>query len=159
MWFALLSLLTPVYAESPLDRYSTPAITSSAAVPADPFQWSVDAVRVAPGAHGMLVLKLTVPAGTHVFRDQLEVKITNMHGVRVGTPDLPPGFKFVDPDVGPRERYDLDVLINVPVDVPAAVHGLIAVDFEVRHQGCKDGLCWAPKISALTAYVNAEGAK
>ena len=123
----------------------------------DPFSWQVPATEVNAGGATTLMLRLVVPPGTHVYRDGIEVRVIDPGGLVVGAPDLPPGLKQADPgdptgDV--RELYDSDVLIAIPVSSPSANTGLFTVALDLRHQGCKPGLCYPPVQTAIGALVH-----
>ena len=76
-----------------------------AASQADPFQWTVQAPRLDPGASGEVRLTLHVPEGTVVYRDQLEVQVQQAHGLKAGEADFPPGLSKPDP-ANPQEREE-----------------------------------------------------
>lgn len=144
----------------PGDRYAgtlLPGSTAPAPVApgssVDPFSWEAAPVEVVAGAPGRVVLRLHVPAGTHIYKDGIEVLVADSAGIQVGPADVPPGLKKADPGDGGeiRELFDTDVLIEVPVT--GRTPGLYPVTFDVRHQGCKVGLCFPPKSTTLTALV------
>lgn len=153
MW-GVLALANPGdrYAGSLLPGSEAPAPVAPG-VAADPFSWEVAPIEVVAGASGRVVLRLRVPAGTHIYRDGIEVLVADAGGLQVGPADVPPGLKRADPGDGGeiRELYDTDVLIEVPVTGRAP--GLYSVTFDLRHQGCKIGLCFPPKSTPVTALV------
>lgn len=147
----LIALLSVARADpSVLDRYAEPKVPAAPASEEDPFRWEAEVPTLAAGQEGKIVLRLVVPAGMHVYRDQLEVVVRDAAGFTVGAADFPPGRKMADPATGSDERelYDLDVLVHLPVTAPAA-SGLSKLAVEVRHQGCRPGLCFPPKTATL----------
>ena len=147
----LVALLSVARADpGVLDRYTEAAVPSAPAAEEDPFRWEAEPGSVGAGESARLVLRLVVPPGTHVYRDQIEVVVKDAAGFTVGAPDFPPGLKKPDPATGSDERelYDMDVVLHLPVTAPAA-GGLAKIVVEVRHQGCRPGLCFPPKVSTL----------
>jgi hypothetical protein len=141
-----------------LDKYTSPATTSSAAAPdASPFLWKVEPLELAPGKSGTLRVQLVVPPGTHVYRDQVEVAVAEAKGLKVGPPSLPPGLHKADPadpSTGHREQYDLDVIVEIPVTAPkSAAAGVVPVKLDLRVQGCRPGLCFPPQTETMDAFV------
>jgi len=121
----------------------------------DPFLWQFE-TAIFKGSSGRLELKLQVPPGTHLYRDQLSVTPsldTPENTVAAfGTPDFPPGELEPDPAGGPpREIYNGDVILYVPVQVDGP--GLWTAVLETTHQGCKPGLCFPPKQQTLSVLV------
>lgn len=160
MWLLMMSLGLA----APGDRYGDsllPGATQAAAPDVlgarDPFSWVVPATEVPEGGAGTLMLRLVVPPGTHVYRDGIEVTVTDAGGLVVGTPDLPPGLKLVDPGDPSnevRELYDHDVLVAIPVTARPGTVGLHTVALDLRHQGCKPGLCYPPVQTPMSALVH-----
>lgn len=156
-----LLLIAAVFA-APEDRYSTSLIPTTAApaqdvgVDVDPFSW-VDpvAVEIPAGGSGKISMRLIVPAGTHVYRDQIEVDVVDAGGLTIGATDLPAAMKVPDPGgTGEiRELYDRDVYVEMPISAPKTLSGLVQVHLVARHQGCKPGLCFPPKATDMTALV------
>ena len=57
-------------------------------------------------------------------------------------------------DLPNREQYPTDVFIRVPLSATETTPvGLVEVGLEVRHQGCRPGLCFPPTTTPLTALV------
>lgn len=95
----------------------------------DPFTWSVRR------RGDEVILRLDVPRHTHVNRDQVEVVWVDNQGER--PLPLPPGEVSVEPGIGEIERYSSDLVLRVPAGSgPARVR--------LRHQGCRDELCYPP---------------
>lgn len=130
--------------------HALPSYAAPAAVQApsqDPFSWH--ASHDVSGER--LVLTLRIPEGHTVYRDQVEVTVVADGGVQVGKPDLPPGEQRVDPaGKDARELYATDMVVYVPV---SATDGM--VELELRHQGCKGGLCFSPVTQRLWVQVRA----
>ncbi len=116
----------------------------------DPFVWETPPTSL-EGNPGKIELRLLVPAGMHVYRDQIEVHPIDTGGLTLGVPDFPPGELAPDPagDL-PREMYSGDVIIYVPVSPAPGLHSVV---FSATHQGCKPGLCFPPKTQELTSIV------
>lgn len=113
--------------------------------PPDPFTWTATATAEA------VRLVLHVPAGTHVYRDQIEISTVVTTGVVLTRPTLPAGVAETAPDGSVRERYDADVVITVPIAVADA--GRRDAVLLVRHQGCRGDLCWAPREQTLAVDI------
>ena len=150
MWLlALLALSSPAvanpYAPSP------PAALDQA----DPFEWTAAAVRVAPGGEALVQLRLVVPPGMVVYRDQLEITVVDAGGLSIGAPDLPPGLVKPDPVDGAdlREQYDMDVVVNLPVRA-GPEPGLVRLVLSLRHQGCHGRLCHPPRTVEQGVWVH-----
>ena len=134
------------------------------AAPADnPFRVEVRDATLAPGASGTVTVYLVVPPRHHVFRDVLQVSVTDAGGLRAGEPVYPPGVMV--PDVTgtngglPRESYEADVLVDVPVTVPAGTPaGTREVGLHVRYQGCNEKSCFFPREEDLRARVEIRSA-
>ena len=158
MWTALpLALLFCGFAHAD-DPYGGSLLAPSApqGAEADPFAWDVVSGPVSPGGEVVVKVRLVVPPGYHVYRDQLEVSVADGQDLKVGKADIPPGLKKADPADGTdtRELYETDVLIHLPIRAPKTIEGthrsLVLV---TRHQGCKDGLCYAPVEATHTLFV------
>ena len=118
----------------------------------DPFEWEASVSELRAGSEAVVELRLVVPDGFVVYRDQLEVIVLESDGLIVGEPDLPPALKRKDPADGAdlRELYDSDVVVHVPVSAPGRAPGLARLVVQLRHQGCRD-----PPL--LSAHHAAEG--
>lgn len=113
----------------------------------DPFAWET---RYDAGAR-RIVATLTIPDGHTVYRDQVELSVAEAKGLVVGRPDLPPGEVREDPaGREPRELYAADLVVYLPVK-----RGVGVVKLELRHQGCKGGLCFPPVSSERLVVVRA----
>ena len=119
---------------------------------APPFQAVAEPVAIEAGTDGVVNVIVTVPAGTTLYRDMMEVTVLDAGGLTLGEPSLPPGFSKTDPVTGaPREIYELDVFVEIPVQ--AAPVGKHEVLVEARWQGCRGSLCYMPQTAQLTAEV------
>ena len=137
-----------------LDRYSSPAPLPTEE---DPFVWQVSPLTVAAGSMANVTLRLVVPPGDTVYRDQIDVVGHADAGLVVGAADLPPGRFHADPANGSdgRELYDMDVVVLVPVTVPrATAAGLVPLTLDLRHQGCRPGLCFPPHEEHMQLWVH-----
>ena len=137
---------------------------SALAAPADnPFRLEVRDATVAPGTSGMVTVYLVVPARHHVFREVLQVSVTDADGLQVGAPVYPPGVMVPDTTGTngglPRESYESDVLVDVPVTVPTGTPpGTRDLGLHVRYQGCNEKSCFFPREEDLRAQVEVRGA-
>jgi hypothetical protein len=122
---------------------------------ADPFLWQVTPPSLVSGGAGVVALKLVVPPGYVVYRDEVEVEVTDAAGLQFGVPDLPAGVLRSNPVDGSdlRVLYDRDVWIDLPVAAPPDTEGLFRVVMTVRHQGCRAGLCFSPVTTAREVIV------
>ncbi|MCO4743957.1 MAG: protein-disulfide reductase DsbD N-terminal domain-containing protein [Proteobacteria bacterium] len=140
LWMALGQALA-------LPSYADPSRSAPPVVAEQPFVWET----AFDPAERRLVLTLTVPVGHTVYRDQVEVTVISAAGVALAKPDLPAGERKPDPaGQGARELYSTDLVIFVPVK---RGHG--TVELELRHQGCKGGLCFAPVTERRFVEVRA----
>jgi DsbC/DsbD-like thiol-disulfide interchange protein len=121
------------------------SIGSQAEAAANPFRVEVLGTRVAHGAQGRAEVRIIVPAGHHVYRDMMWVKVLDAGGLTLDDADFPPGLMRPDPaDPGAeRELYDMDVVIHVPITGNVA-EGTHTARIQVGYQGCKGGLCFMP---------------
>ncbi len=128
--------------------FATPAVAE-----APPFSAVAEPVELEAGADGALTVVITVPASTTLYRDMMEVTVLDAGGLGLGEPSLPPGFQKNDPVTGaPREVYELDVFVEIPVTAPPA--GTHQVLVEARWQGCKGSLCYMPQTEQLAIQVD-----
>ena len=128
----------------------------------NPFRLEVQDTTLAPGASGKATVVLVVPAKHHVFRDMLDVSVTDAAGLTVGAVSYPPGI--MKPDTTgtnggqPREEYEDDVFVEVPLTAPAdAAQGKHVVDLHVRYQGCNQSTCYFPQEADVAATVTVAG--
>ena len=128
----------------------------------NPFRLEVQDTTLAPGASGKATVVLVVPKKHHVFRDMLEVSVTDAGGLTVGTVSYPPGI--MKPDTTgtnggqPREEYEDDVYVEVPLTAPVdAAQGKHVVALRVRYQGCNQSTCYFPQEEAVTTTVTVAG--
>ena len=127
-----------------------------AAMP-NPFRVEGVGVKLAPKGVGVVQVRIIVPPGHHIYRDQIRVRPLDAGAVALGVPSLPPGIPSPDPanPANSREMYDLDVIIEVPVEAPDEA-GLHPVRLEVGYQGCRSGLCYMPVLEEVMADVRVE---
>jgi hypothetical protein len=155
------AVVPPGLAPAPERIY--PVAPVRAVVPlADPFEWSPRPPVLQGELQGHVELRLRVPPGFTVYRDQLAVQVVDPGGLQVGEPDIPPGVFRHDPakDVESREQYDTDVVVLIPVRTTArSARGLETFEVMVRHQGCIQGHCFAPVERRLQVHVPVRGAE
>lgn len=122
---------------------------------ADPFAWRAEPGVVDAGGRGEVRLVLAVPPGFFVYRDQIEVVAAYAAGLGVAAAVLPPGRRDADPadPAAVREVYAADTVVAVPITAPAGAGGVVRLVLDVRHQGCRPGLCYAPVTTRLEVPV------
>ncbi|MCB9760401.1 MAG: thioredoxin family protein [Alphaproteobacteria bacterium] len=128
-------------------------VSPAHAAPKNPF--SVDAVPLTleAGAAQPLTVTLHVPSGAYLYREMCSVEVVDAGGLTLGEPDLPPGFVRFDEVMGmERELWELDAVVEVPVQAPAEP-GAHEVLLSVRYQGCKGGLCYMPQTDTVAVPV------
>ena len=164
--FVALGALEPSAAAHPYGGASAggaSALEASAATSQAPFQASAGELTLAPGGQGALTFTISVPPGTLLYRDMIEVRVLDSGDLSAGEPSLPPALKKQDPVLGvEREVYDLDVLIEIPVKAPAGLaDGARELLVEATWQGCRGTLCFMPQTATLAApvTVSATGAR
>ena len=122
----------------------------------DPFEWRPSPPVLQGAAQGQVELRLRVPPGYTVYRDQLVVRVVDPGRLLVGVPDIPPGVHRHDParDVEVREQYDADIVVHIPVQATDATRrGLETFKVFVRHQGCYGGHCFRPVERFVNVHV------
>jgi hypothetical protein len=109
---------------------------------------------VAPGALAPLEITLKVPPGFTVYRDMVEVKVTQARGLSLGPPSLPPGLSAPDPAAPgqTRELYDFDAVVQIPLLKPAPT-GTWAVELDVRYQSCAGSVCLMPRTEQVITVL------
>jgi hypothetical protein len=135
------------------------ALCALAAPVDNPFRLEARDVSIAPGETGAVSVYLVVPPKHHVFRDVLQVTVTDASGLVVAEPIYPPGVMAPDTTGTngglPRESYEADVIVDVPVTVPAGTPlGERDLGLHVRYQGCNEKSCFFPRAEDLRARVN-----
>jgi thiol:disulfide interchange protein DsbD len=126
--------------------------------PEDPFRVEVTDVTVAPNGTTAARVTVVVPKGFHVYRDMMDVTVTDAGGLTIGPASFPPGMMTDDP-ASPgtnREQFDEDVLIDLPVTAPATA-GKYTAALSVRYQGCKKNLCYFPAEQTPSLVVTVAG--
>ena len=131
---------------------ATPALSVRQA---DPFFWELEAPVLAAGDDGVIVVRLVVPRGHVVYRDQLQAQVLGGGDAKIGPADFPPALVGQDPVDGmERELYDMDVVMEFPVQMPKVVQGdSIPVALRLRFQGCYGGLCYPPRTERRILHV------
>ncbi len=124
----------------------------------NPFRVEAKDVASGVGKASVVQILVHVPKDHHLYRDMMEVtRIQEEASVAVitGEPSFPPGFVKPDPadPSATREQYDMDVIIDVPVN-KVAVSGTYPLKFEVSYQGCKKSLCWMPQTDVVELTLN-----
>ncbi|MFT6377311.1 MAG: hypothetical protein ACJARS_003972, partial [bacterium] len=131
-------------------------LDSAPAVEVDPFAWDATGEPVVVGGDGRVTLRLVVPPTHFVYKDSVSISVVAGGELSAGPVILPVGVVQADVagDLPDREQYGADVFMTVPLSAPlSATAGLQAVVLEVRHQGCRPGLCFPPTTTQLTALV------
>lgn len=111
------------------------ALQAADEIVADPFHPTVATTSVSTGEE--LQIKFTVPAGHHLYRDQIKIAL---NAQEVAT-QLPAGHPLKDPTTGEmREAYEtnLTVTVRVPELTKAAA-------LSVAYQGCNEESCFFPQ--------------
>ncbi len=140
-WLLLFSLfLAPAALANPYAR------EASAEASEDPFAWELGTLALQPGGSGVLELRLHVPPGHTVYRDQLDLQVLDAGGLVAGDPSFPPGRVREDPANGTerRELYNRDLVLHLPLTAPPTASGLARLRLRTRHQGCHGRLCHPP---------------
>ncbi len=152
-------------------------VGTSAAAPNNPFRVEATDAALASGESTSVDVVLRVPKQHHLYRDMMAVLTEQISHkpskngaewnvvppsascqIAVGAPSFPPGFIKPDPadPTSTREQYDMDVIVQVPVTVPACASGTYKVGFVVEYQGCKKSLCWMPQADRIESIVRIE---
>jgi hypothetical protein len=124
-----------------------------AAVP-DPVTWSASAALLAPGAAGVVSVKVVIPPGASVYQDRVAVVVPAEWAA--GPVALPAGVNRPDPadPTVTRPVWTTDTTIDVPVRAPASLTpGAASVTLSVTHQACTTGLCWPDVTRPLVVPV------
>jgi hypothetical protein len=118
MLLPLLAALVSFAADpaSPFDR-GGPMPAHGAAVAADPFEWRVSPPALVGEEPGELLLRLQVPDGFQLYRDQLRVIVADPGTLSVGSPTVPVGtyMEPLDPDAPRREVLTGEVVVSLLV--------------------------------------------
>ena len=125
----------------------------------DPFQWSAAVLQLVPGTSADLVLTLSVPTGSYVYRDQLEVVVAQVFGLKVGEPVFPKAILRADPAEPEKLRalYDDSVVVRVPLMLVADGGQVPRLVLTITQQGCVPGLCYPRRQRQLQPTLIAPG--
>jgi thiol:disulfide interchange protein DsbD len=106
------------------------------------------AFRVGAHVDGETVtLHWIIANGYYLYRSKIEVRAESPD-LTVGTPSLPPGTRFTDPNLGVQEIYEGEVQASVPIT--RFDYGAHPVQIKVTYQGCAHaGLCYPPITKVL----------
>ncbi len=89
-----------------------------------------------------IVVRYDVAPGYYLYRDKLKFSVEPA-SVALGSVKLPPGRIKEDEFFGRVETYRDEVLIRIPVKVPAGAERFTLI---ARSQGCADaGICYTPQ--------------
>ena len=129
--------------------------TAQASTTEDPFRVEVTDVTVAPGGSAKVGVTLYIPPSFHVYRDMVELTVTNAGSLTASAPVYPTGELAPDPSdpSQTREMYEDSVTVQVPVKASASATGKLPLQMRIRYQGCKTDLCYMPATQDLTALV------
>ncbi len=111
---------------------------------------------MSPAESAEITRRLVVPQDHFVYQDAVSVEVVDAGPLQVGALELPAGVLGVDPAGEPVERmhYSADTYIALPIAVPTDVEaGLVTVVLDIRHQGCRPGLCFPPKTTRVEVLV------
>ena len=160
--FAIL-LSTAAYADEPAppDPKAAPITTATSPQSPGPFTCKVDPyVTVQQGGTVGVRIVLTAPDGTHLYRDQVDVEVTDAAGLVVGTLVLPAGQPFEDPwGGGQREVLSGDATLMLPLTAPIDARGRLDLSIDVRWQGCSDHMCFMPGGQSFNLPVRVKKAR
>lgn len=157
MLLPLLAALASLAADpaSPFDR-GGPVPTHGAAVAGDPFEWRVSPPALIGEEPGELELRLQVPDGFQLYRDQLRVTVIDPGTLSVGSPTVPSGsyIEPLDPDAPRREVLTGEIVVRMLVSTTElTAPGLAILDLLVEQQGCFAGRCLPPERRAIKALI------
>ncbi|MBM4368464.1 MAG: protein-disulfide reductase DsbD N-terminal domain-containing protein, partial [Deltaproteobacteria bacterium] len=136
------------------------ALWSSLALAVEsPVRVEVADAIASPGAEVPIAVRLSIPAGHHVYADQLAVDVIDAASLTIGAPVEPPGKLQSDPANPARQRevYEGELVVELPARVPADASGAYVVKLLVTHQACREGLCYPDRADRLDARVNVAG--
>jgi thiol:disulfide interchange protein len=121
---------------------------------ANPFRVEAELLKLKSGQAGAVRVTIAVPKDHHLYKDMIEIVVTQSGALQVGAPSLPPGLSKPDPadPSTSREVYDMNVIIEVPVAAMSAT-GRHPLTLSVTYQGCKKSLCWMPQTDVVRATV------
>ena len=125
----------------------------------DPFRWSAAPLQLVPGVPAELLLTLSIPKGTYIYRDKLEVVVAQALGVEVAEPLFPRAMLRSDP-ADPqtvRALYEGSVLVRVPLALATDRSMVPRLLLRVAHQGCVPGLCYPLRQRQLQPTLIASG--
>ena len=111
---------------------------------ASPFGASAADLVLEPGEEGAVEISFSIPAGTQIYRDRVEVMVLDNGGLAVGAPQLPPGVLGIDSVTGlDREIYESG---TPPLLLPVGpVTGEVELAVRVSWQGCQGSVCYLPE--------------
>lgn len=161
MIFAMLALVLSHWAYAGPDNPYAPQAKPANVQPhrsnqtTDPFVWKALPPVLYGSEQREVELRLMVPQGFVVYRDQLRVKVVQHGRLRVGKPQIPQGQMRLRSgyDVEARELYEGDVVVRLPVSAGALEPGLATIDVLVSHQGCHRGVCFRPSETLMRVHI------
>ncbi|GDX79588.1 thiol:disulfide interchange protein DsbD [Deltaproteobacteria bacterium] len=135
-------------------------LSSFALAEESPVRVEVADASGAPGTTVQVGVHFLIPPGTHIYADMIDVTVLGTPAVSVGALVEPAGRLVADPanPAKQRETYEAgDTRVDLPVSLPADATGTYPVKLLVRHQACREGLCFPPAEDTLTANVGVAG--
>ena len=136
-------------------------LTSIAMAEESPVRVEVSDAAGAPATTVPLAIHFLIPPGTHIYADMIEVKVLGAPGLTVGALVEPAGALVADP-ANPalqRETFQAgDTRVELPMTLPADAAGTYEVNLLVRHQACREGLCYPTAETTLTPRITVAGA-
>jgi thiol:disulfide interchange protein DsbD len=103
-----------------------------------------------------VVARWDIAEGYYLYRERLDFKLKDANGVRLGTPEVPPGQVKEDEFLGRTEVYHDELRVKLPL--VRSVGASQPVTLEVTYQGCAEaGLCYPPITRPVTLTLPAAG--
>lgn len=135
-------------------------LTAAAFAEESPVRVEVADVLASAGATIDLPVHLLVPPGAHVYAEMVAIEVVDADGLVAGAVVEPPGKLVADPANPTRQRevYEPgDTVLSLPLTLPEGSPRTYTVKLLVRHQACRDGLCYPAREDALTSTVSVAG--
>jgi len=109
--------------------------------------------EITAAKRNQLRVSFAIADGYYLYRDKLSFT-PNDNQSRIGEAELPAAIVVQDDFFGETSTYRNEVVINLPIDVPATHE---SVDLMVGFQGCADiGICYPPVTRSITVALPAD---